>query len=188
MSSNNPAAVLRLIEEKQLSKPYILAIDGRCASGKTTLAAKLSERLGFAVVHMDDFYLPFSLRTPERMAEAGGNMDFDRLINEILKPFSAGENAVYRPYACHENRFLSPINLNFSSSIILEGSYSCHPKIRSFSAIKIFMDISAKKQLERIAVRDPGHVDAYRSTWIPREEYYFESCSVRDICDTILVN
>lgn len=33
----------------------IVAIDGRCGSGKTTLAAKLQKQLHCSVFHMDDF-------------------------------------------------------------------------------------------------------------------------------------
>jgi adenylylsulfate kinase-like enzyme len=43
-----------LLKEKQ----YVLvAIDGRCASGKTTLAAALKEKLSCEIIHMDDFFL-----------------------------------------------------------------------------------------------------------------------------------
>ena len=39
----------------------IIAIDGRCAAGKTTLAARLAKELGGDVIHMDDFFLPPAL-------------------------------------------------------------------------------------------------------------------------------
>ncbi|MBO5109218.1 MAG: hypothetical protein J6D21_00735 [Clostridia bacterium] len=42
-------------------------IDGRCASGKSTLGAALAERLGANLFHMDDFFLPFDKKTPERL-------------------------------------------------------------------------------------------------------------------------
>ena len=34
----------------------LIAIDGRCASGKTTLAAQLHEQTDCDVIHMDDFF------------------------------------------------------------------------------------------------------------------------------------
>lgn len=43
-------------ELRELSKEVrIIAIDGRCAAGKTTLAARLVKELGGDVIHMDDF-------------------------------------------------------------------------------------------------------------------------------------
>lgn len=188
MSSPNAAAVLGLIDRMQSQKPYILAIDGRCASGKTTLANELSQSLSCNVVHMDDFYLPFALRTPERMAQPGGNIEFERLISEIIAPLLAGRNAVYRPYACHENRFLPSVTLGAAKSTIVEGSYSCHPCLADMLGIKVFMDIAPDKQLSRIALRDPGHVEAFRTMWIPREEFYFAECAVRERCDMVLMN
>ena len=64
------ALLRRLQGEKR--RPFLVAIDGRCAAGKTTLAGELQAALGCNVVHMDDFYLPFSRRTAERMARPGG--------------------------------------------------------------------------------------------------------------------
>ena len=44
----------------------IVAIDGKCTSGKTTLASKLAEIYDCNVFHMDDFFLRPEQRTPER--------------------------------------------------------------------------------------------------------------------------
>ena len=46
----------------------IVAIDGKCTSGKTTLAAGLAEIFDCNVLHMDDFFLRPEQRTPERFA------------------------------------------------------------------------------------------------------------------------
>ena len=38
-------------------RPWMIALDGMCASGKTTLAGKMKERYPeLAVIHMDDFF------------------------------------------------------------------------------------------------------------------------------------
>ena len=68
----------------------IIAIDGRCAAGKTTLAARLAKELGGDVIHMDDFFLPLELRTEERFREPGGNVHYERFKTEVLKPLEAG--------------------------------------------------------------------------------------------------
>ena len=60
-------------------KPVILAIDGRCASGKTTLAAKIQEKTRCGVIHMDDFFLRPEQRTKERLSQAGGNIYWERI-------------------------------------------------------------------------------------------------------------
>ena len=43
-----------LLEEKDF---VLVAIDGKCTSGKTTLASKLTEIYDCNVFHMDDFFL-----------------------------------------------------------------------------------------------------------------------------------
>ena len=48
------AEIYRLQKEKER---VLLAIDGRCASGKTTLANQLQNILGCEVIHMDSFFL-----------------------------------------------------------------------------------------------------------------------------------
>ena len=64
----------------------LLAIDGRCASGKSTLAARIGAVYGCPVFHMDDYFLPAELRTAERFAEPGGNVHRERVEEEILRP------------------------------------------------------------------------------------------------------
>ena len=178
-------ALLRLLQG-EIRRPFLVAVDGRCAAGKTTLAGELQAALGCNVVHMDDFYLPFSRRTEERMARPGGNMDFDRLLSEVLLPLRSGENALYCPYDCHEDRFLTARELDGSSLTMVEGSYSCHPALRELYDLRVFLDISPETQERRLTARDPSAVGAFRTIWVPREEYYFDSCQVRGCCGLVL--
>ena len=74
-----------IIEKCKISgKRAVLAIDGMSASGKTTLAEELAEQFSGSVIHTDDFHLPFELRTEERRAQPGGNLDYERFAREVL--------------------------------------------------------------------------------------------------------
>ncbi len=44
--------VLSVIEDK---KPRVIVVDGKCASGKTTLQEDLGKHISFSLVSMDDF-------------------------------------------------------------------------------------------------------------------------------------
>lgn len=79
------------IKQKQetLATPIVIAIDGPCAAGKSTLAKKLAEEIDGQVVHMDDFFLPGRLRTPARLREPGGNVHYERFQEEVLAPILA---------------------------------------------------------------------------------------------------
>lgn len=83
----------------------MISIDGPCGSGKTTLAAQLAYVLGTQVVHTDDFVVPHSRKTPERLAIPGGNEDHERLAAE-LRPWRDTGTAVIRPYACMRDMLL----------------------------------------------------------------------------------
>ena len=71
-----------------------VAIEGPCGSGKSTLANHLLEIFGDQanLIHMDDFFLPLELRTTDRLAEPGGNIDYVR-FHEIGRA-SCGESVL----------------------------------------------------------------------------------------------
>lgn len=177
------ARILELIKARE--KPsLLLAIDGRCGSGKTTLAGVLAEKAGAQVVHMDDFYLRPEQRTPERYAEPGGNVDWERLLEEVLEPLRGQGPVVYRPYDAHRQVMLEAVRLEAEPVTVIEGSYSCHPELWKYYDIRIFLDISPEEQLKRILRRNgPEGLDMFRSRWIPLEEEYFREFRPDRDCD-----
>ena len=79
----------RRMKEKQKGAQFnpsqlLIAIDGMCGSGKTTLGQLLQSVYDCNLFHMDDFFLRPEQRTPERMAQVGGNVDYERFQKEIL--------------------------------------------------------------------------------------------------------
>ena len=71
--------------EKLLSEKRnpVIAIDGPCSSGKTTLAVFLAEKYGFQVIHTDSFFLPSEMRSKERLSQPGGNVHYERFNDEV---------------------------------------------------------------------------------------------------------
>ncbi len=160
----------------------IIAIDGRCTSGKTTFSNYLSKN----VVHIDDFYLPFKKRTKEIMDTLGGNIDFDRLINEILKPYKDGKKVVYRKYNPHQDKYIETIILDNNQNLILEGSYSHHPKLSEYIDYKIFITIDTQTQRKRILKRNPNNANDFFNIWIKREEDYFNKLNIKESADLVM--
>ena len=163
-----------------------VAIDGRCAAGKTTAAGLLQEIYGCTVFHMDDFFLRPEQRTPERFAEPGGNVDRERFRAEVLDPLTAGKEVAYRRYDCHTQSVCEPIYVSPARLTVTEGVYALHPDLRDFYDIKAFMDITPDLQKERIEKRNPAMANRFFTEWIPMEETYFRTFAVRDLCDVIL--
>ena len=174
----------RLLEEKE---PLIVAIDGRCGSGKSTLAEALRESRGYPVVHMDDFFLRQSQRTAERLATPGENVDHERFLAEVLAPLAAGDAVAYRPFSCRTMTLCDPVTLPQAAVTVVEGSYACHPSLRDYYDLRVFLDIDSETQMARILRRNgPEKAEEFRQKWIPLEELYFSAMDVAAHCDLIL--
>ena len=165
-------------------RPFLIALDGRCASGKTTLASALREATGCGVIHMDDFFLRPEQRTEERLRQPGGNVDSERFLQEVLLPLKRGEPFAYRPYDCRTRGFKEPVGVEPERLMLIEGSYSCHPMLWDYYDLHIFLTVSPKEQLRRIENRGGlAALDSFISKWIPLEERYFEAFSVKERCE-----
>ena len=114
-------------QEDNTDRPILVAIDGRCGSGKTTLGEYLKGQLDCNLFHMDDFFLRMEQRTPDRMKETGGNVDYERFYETVLIPVQKKESVCYQPFSCKEWRLLDAYEIPYKRINIIEGSYSLHP-------------------------------------------------------------
>ncbi len=164
----------------------LVAIDGRCGAGKTTLAARLAARFCANVLHMDDFFLRPEQRTKARLSEPGGNVDYERFYRTVLTPLARGEAFRYVPYDCHTGTFCAPVAVPPRAVNIVEGAYSCHPRFGDMYDLTVFLSIDAREQLSRIQARN-GEAAAirFRDVWIPLEERYFSLCGVEARADLV---
>lgn len=179
--------LMRKILEIQKEKGSVsVGIDGRCASGKTTMAEEIHARLGGTLIHMDDFFLRPEQRTEERYAEPGGNVDRERFLTEVLRPLKEKKDFTYRPFDCRTMRLSDPVFVKSNDLVIVEGSYCLHPSLRDFYDWKVFLDIDETTQMKRIEKRNPDKVQDFKNKWIPYEEKYFNAFHVRENCDVVL--
>lgn len=166
---------------------YVIAIDGRCAAGKTTLANRISELTGAGVVHMDDFFLPMELRTKVRLEEPGGNVHYERFAEEVLPFLKQGRNFSYQRFDCSTMKLGSICKVTFADIIVVEGAYSCHPYLGSYMNLKVFADIDKELQLQRILRRNgQERLEIFKRKWIPLEEAYFSKYNIQQKADMII--
>lgn len=164
-------------------RPLLVAIEGRCASGKTTLAARLHQQCGWPVLHMDDFFLRPEQRSEARYAAPGENIDHERFEAEILRPLHRGECAVYRPFDCASMELGAPVTVANAPVIAVEGSYSCHSALRPYYDLRVFLNVEPQEQLRRLEKRCGAYVRTFQSKWIPLEEAYFSAFQTAQHCE-----
>ena len=166
------------------SDSRLIAIDGRCASGKTTLSAELKNMIPCNVIHMDQFFLRPEQRTPERLNTTGENVDHERFLTEVLIPLKKGEKVSYCPFDCKTMSFGNKIELVNKKINIIEGSYSCHKALYDYYDLHIFLSVSPEEQMRRIILRDGNEkAKIFESKWIPLEEEYFDTFNIAKKCE-----
>lgn len=159
----------------------LLCIDGPCGSGKTTVASLLRRVLDAAVIPMDDFFLPHDKKTAERLAKPGGNADWERLLDECLKPWLRHEPVRYRPYSCHADDYGQPVTVANKGVTIIEGSYSLLPAIAQHADVRVFVQVSPDEQECRLRTRNGEELlRVFQQRWIPLEQAYFAAYQLPD--------
>ncbi len=175
--------VERLHEGKNL-----IVLDGPCGSGKSTLGRMLAGMEWHDPIRMDDFFLPFEKRTPERLSLPGGNVDYERFLQEVLIHLDDGL-VCYQRFDCATGTMVQK-HVRVDDVGIIEGSYSHHPAFDAIyqerSALRVYVDVDEQEQLRRIAKRDPAMLERFRNEWIPLEKIYFEAYDIKKRADVIV--
>ena len=160
--------------------PVIVAIDGVCGGGKTTLGEWLAMQYDCNLFHMDDFFLRREQRTKERYEQPGGNVDYERFYEEILKPVLGGKECLYRKFDCGTFSLGEAKRIAWKRLNIVEGSYSQHPYFGNSYQLCVFLDLSPEEQYRRLLDRVPEKINRFVEEWIPLENQYFEAYGIRD--------
>ena len=175
-------AIDNLLNKKE---HVIVAIDGFCASGKSTLANLLKGIYDCNVFKMDDFFLQIHQRTAERLAELGGNVDYERFQQEVLSPLRLNQPFSYRPFDCSTFQFGKSIAAMPKRLSIIEGVYSMHPSLIDAYDLKVFLKVNPNQQKNRLMVRNPKMLSRFVEEWIPLEYKYFEHFNIEKLCDIV---
>ncbi|MBQ8842652.1 MAG: uridine kinase [Ruminiclostridium sp.] len=173
----------KLLSEKER---VIVAIDGNCGSGKTTLARAVSEHFSCPVIHTDDFFLRPEQRTEERLSEVGGNIDYERFKEEVTASLEKGVDFYYTPYDCGRGSLGEKILVKMERVIIVEGSYSLHPCFGKYYDFSVFLTAEKTIIHNRLRKRNERLFSRFINEWIPKENAYFEAFWVAKKADVII--
>lgn len=185
----NDPLLKKVMEAIEAREAALVVIDGPCGSGKTTLAKGLGERYGTQPIPMDDFFLPYEKRTPERFATPGGNIDHERFLSEVLG--NIGRDFTYDRFDCATGSLLPRRHVHTPITII-EGSYSHHPAFEEcyerLQALRVFVYTDEAEQLRRIRARNPHMSEMFQERWIPLEKSYFQAYDIRSRAHVVLLS
>ena len=136
---------------------------------------------------MDDFFLGPNLKTPKRLKEVGGNVDYVRFKEEILDNLTKDVEFKYQVYNCKIQALDSFTIVKPKKLNIIEGSYSMHPTLINYYDYKIFFSIDSKSQIKRILERNGEFMlKRFIDEWIPKENEYFSKFNTRGLADIII--
>ena len=147
-----------------LDKKVLIALEGRCASGKTTISKLIKD---VTLIHIDDFF-------DEKKEDRLNYKELINLLNRI-KYAKVGEIIEYNAFSCRDWKYYKK-EITVNNVILFEGVYSYSEEIRDYFDKVIFSVISKDEQLYRLNKRENEYyLQKYLNEWIPREEEYYES-------------
>ncbi len=137
----------------------IIAVEGRCASGKSTITSNLKD---ITLIHADDFFSKTDV------------LDFD-LLEQLIKKLKIGETINYTAYNCSNETYFTKTLENIKPIVIIEGVYSYHPKVRKYINRLVYFEVTKDLQINRLKNRTTNQFlyNKFINIWIPREEKYF---------------
>jgi uridine kinase len=197
-----------LLDAVAVSSPTRVAVDGRDAAGKTTLADELASVLrarGRAVIRasIDDFHRPRAVRhalgptSPEGYYRNA--FDYDAVERELLEPLSPEGDRRYRP-AVFDLRADLPIDAPplvaaDAAVLLFDGVFLLRPELRDAWDAAIFVSVSADETIRRARARDAGHLGSadevearYRARYLPAHELYNAEAAPTKAADLIVLN
>ncbi|MGI6497336.1 MAG: uridine kinase family protein [Oscillospiraceae bacterium] len=150
----------------------VVAIDGGSGAGKSTLALQMQKIYGCTVLHMDDFFLPAHRKTAQRLETPGGNVDWERFLQEVGPALLQNTPVSYQRFDCKRQALQPPERLPAAPLTVIEGAYSLHPQLRHLYHITVFLALSEQTQKARIRARNDSMFTRFLQEWIPLEQAY----------------
>ncbi len=166
---------------------FVIAIDGRSASGKTTFASELGKSIDANIIHTDDFFRPRNKKGEIEMSDFCGNFDVERFKREAVEGIKGSGDFSIGIFDCKKGEIIETVTYNRERIIIVEGAYACLPDLEKYWDVALFFDIDTEEQQKRILLRDGNKaLESYNTLWLPAEERYISKYSINNLCDAVV--
>lgn len=165
-------------------KYYMVAIDGRGGSGKTTLSKYLQSLLpDFCFICADEYFEPISHPI------AWGGYNEERFYNDVIRPLSKGQRDIdFRPYNWDHEPHIVDHRMHIDKGVFIDRCYSF-----SFDLgydLKIWVETPREEALSRGVSRSTMPKETaekvWRELWKPMEDRYIASIKPVDTADILI--
>jgi len=160
----------QIVARKKPSKPLKVGIDGRSASGKSTMADALGSALvsrGLEVLRpsVDGFHHPKERRYRKGAFSAAGYYEdaynYQAVIDYLLKPLSGDEFPALCRQAAHNWRTdmldtAPPIPVGANAVLLFDGLFLFRRELNAYWDFRILLDIDSATSVSRALERDTG--------------------------------
>jgi uridine kinase len=188
------AAIANAIAALPGERPQRVAVNGRIASGKTTLASELADAVraqGRPVLHVgvDGFHNPIAIRYRQGRSSARGYYedayDLDAVGRLLLQPLGMKANSADGLWSirtcCFDLDTDMPINeapeaIVADTVLVVDGSFLLVPKLRSLWDYVVFLDVDRAIAAMRGAKRDSDRLGGFEPAKTMHEERYQTAC------------
>ncbi len=154
----------------------VVAVDGRSGTGKTTYAARLAERLGAPVLHLDDVYPGWD------GLEAGVSV----VARSVLAPLATGGLAAYERWDWMRSRPGRRVVVPPTSVLVVEGVGAGARPAGDHAAVMVWLEADDGLRRRRALTRDGAVFARQWDRWAAQEERIFDRDRVRDRADLLV--
>ncbi len=170
--------------------PFLVAIDGRSGTGKSTLAEALARRLDAALIPGDDFYAggtEIHRRTPEALADICIDRAQLRSVLQALKSNRPTRYAAFDWEAFDGTLAAQETTIEPRAVLMVEGVYAAHPDLRDLVDFAILLRTSKAERDRRLLERE-GTLTEWERQWHRAEDWYFDTLARPESFDTVIKN
>ena len=154
----------------------IVLIDGPAGSGKTTLAARLGDKLGAQVLHADDMYEGWT----------GLGTLHATLVTNILEPLSLGHSAWFERWDWEASARRERIEVPPADALVIEGVGVAQSAARPCASLVVYIDAPYEERLARGIARDGEELRDEWRAWQEEESAFLAREQTRASADVVI--
>lgn len=198
-----------IILSSESSSPYMVAINGKDASGKTIFADSFANYLRMKTdrqiirISIDDFMNECKVRRTPSSSEAETcylyTFNFDAFKQYVLEPLQAGGSRVYKTkifdYATDIVALSEDKEADDNAIIIVDGVFLFKDDLADYWSLRVLLEVGdeivtergAKRDAERIGDHDKAR-QQYINRYVASQAIYYEQANPYERADIVIDN